>query len=87
MRTLQFNLANIISWRCQKVLSKLPSDSVDFAMTSPPYWGKREYTNGGIGEEFDYRLFISDLVEICFQIKRVLRPEVLLVEYWGHLFE
>ena len=31
------------------VLRALPSDCFDFCMTSPPYWGKREYDNGGIG--------------------------------------
>jgi site-specific DNA-methyltransferase (adenine-specific) len=38
------------------VLKNLPEDSVDCAMTSPPYWGKREYENGGIGLETDNRL-------------------------------
>lgn len=31
------------------VLRDLPDGCIDFAMTSPPYWGKREYENGGIG--------------------------------------
>ncbi len=31
------------------VLKSLPNECIDFAMTSPPYWGKREYENGGIG--------------------------------------
>ena len=34
------------------VLRDLPDNCIDFAMTSPPYWGKREYENGGIGNPY-----------------------------------
>jgi site-specific DNA-methyltransferase (adenine-specific) len=43
-------------------------------MTSPPYWGKREYTNGGIGLEADYRDFIDRLAAVFARVKRVLKP-------------
>ena len=56
------------------VLAALPANSVDFAMTSPPYWGKREYDNGGIGLEPDYRHFVRDLAAVCWELKRVLTP-------------
>ncbi len=57
------------------VLKSLPDQSVDCAITSPPYWGKREYDNGGIGLERDYRHFVRDLAAIFFELKRVLKPE------------
>ena len=44
-------------------------------MTSPPYWGKRVYKNGGIGLKKDYRDYIQQLVEICVEIKRVLKDD------------
>ncbi len=56
-----------------KILQELPDDSIDFCMTSPPYWGKREYSNGGIGLEDDYNDFIVHLAEILAQVKRVLK--------------
>lgn len=56
------------------VLKSLPDECIDFVMTSPPYWGKREYENGGIGLEADYRDFIKDLAAICLELKRVLKP-------------
>lgn len=56
------------------VLKALPKDCIDFAMTSPPYWGKREYENGGIGLEADYRDFVRGLSEIFLELKRVLKP-------------
>lgn len=57
------------------VLDQLPESSIDFAMTSPPYWGKREYEGGGIGLESDYRDFIRHLSDIFLSVKRALKPE------------
>ena len=57
------------------VLKDLPDTSIDCAMTSPPYWGKREYENGGIGLESDHREFVKHLAAICLEVKRVLKPE------------
>jgi DNA modification methylase len=56
------------------VLAALPDECIDFAMTSPPYWGKREYENGGIGLEADYRDYVRDLAAIFLELKRVLKP-------------
>lgn len=56
------------------VLSSMPSETIDFAMTSPPYWGKREYENGGIGLEANYQDFITNLTAIFLELKRVLKP-------------
>jgi site-specific DNA-methyltransferase (adenine-specific) len=57
------------------VLRDISADSVDCAMTSPPYWGKREYESGGIGLEGNYRDFIKSLAAIILELKRVLKPE------------
>jgi site-specific DNA-methyltransferase (adenine-specific) len=57
------------------VLSQLPDACVDFAMTSPPYWGKREYTDGGIGLEANFTDYIRNLVLVFDELKRVLKPE------------
>lgn len=59
----------------QNVIKSLPDESIDLAMTSPPYWGKREYQNGGIGLESDSRDFVRDLASIVAELKRVLKPE------------
>lgn len=58
----------------EHVLREMPDDSIDFAMTSPPYWGKREYENGGIGLEKDYRQYVSNLLTIFGELHRVLKP-------------
>lgn len=59
----------------RSVLDQLPESSIDFAMTSPPYWGKREYEGGGIGLESDYQEFIRHLTDIFLSLKRVLKSE------------
>jgi len=56
------------------VLTQLPSDSVDFCMTSPPYWGQRRYHGGGIGLEGDYEEYIANLLSVFSQVRRVLKP-------------
>ncbi|MDO8531399.1 MAG: site-specific DNA-methyltransferase [Dehalococcoidia bacterium] len=56
------------------VLREIPDSCIDFAMTSPPYWGKRQYENGGIGLENDYRDFVRHLADIFLELKRVLKP-------------
>jgi site-specific DNA-methyltransferase (adenine-specific) len=55
------------------VLQLLPSESVDCCITSPPYWGKRQYATAGIGLEKDYRDYIKVLSTIFREIKRVLK--------------
>jgi site-specific DNA-methyltransferase (adenine-specific) len=55
------------------VLRDLPDNSVDFCMTSPPYWGKREYHDGGIGLEERYEDYISHLLAIFGEVRRVLK--------------
>jgi len=56
-----------------KVLSQLPSESIDCCMTSPPYWAKRLYSVKGIGLEENYKEYIDNLAEIFLQLKRVLK--------------
>lgn len=56
------------------VLREIPAESVDFCMTSPPYWGQRQYEGGGLGQESDPFKFVDDLTAICQQIHRVLKP-------------
>lgn len=56
-----------------EVLRRCPSGIFDFCMTSPPYWGKREYHNGGIGLEEDFQNFIGHLLDVFGEVKRVLK--------------
>lgn len=56
-----------------QVLQQLPPESIDFCMTSPPYWGKRCYQNGGIGLEPKPEEYIANISAVFAQVKRVLK--------------
>lgn len=55
-------------------LKTLPSDSIDMAMTSPPYWNQRQYDGGGIGLEATSHEYLDRLLEVFAEVKRVLTP-------------
>ncbi|NER38348.1 MAG: site-specific DNA-methyltransferase [Oscillatoria sp. SIO1A7] len=57
-----------------EVLANLPDKCIDCVMTSPPYWGKREYENGGIGLERKPQEYIDALAVIFLEVKRILKP-------------
>ena len=55
------------------VLRRLPSGSVRCAVTSPPYWGLRDYgIEEQIGLEVTMPQFLHRLVAIFAEVKRVL---------------
>lgn len=56
------------------VLKKMSDNSIDCCITSPPYWQKRQYENGGIGLEASPNEYIDSLYAIIKEIKRVLKP-------------
>ncbi len=56
------------------ILKTLPDEAIDFCMTSPPYWGQRQYQNGGIGLEEAYEDYILNLLNVFAELRRVLKP-------------
>src|SRR5574341_547488 len=61
------------------VLGKLPSQSVQCVVTSPPYWGLRDYgIEGQIGLEETLHQFINRLVAVFSEVKSVLRDDGIL---------
>lgn len=69
----------VINGDVLRTISKLPDSSVQCIITSPPYWGLRDYgIDGQIGLEAELDKFIDALVEVFEQAKRVLRSDGLL---------
>jgi site-specific DNA-methyltransferase (adenine-specific) len=64
----------IICGEALEVLKSLPAGSVDMCMTSPPYWGHREYDTTGIGLEETHAEYVINLCRILDEVKRVLKP-------------
>ena len=57
-------------------LKTLPSESVRICVTSPPYYGLRDYgEDGQIGIEHTPREYIERLVEVFAEVYRVLKPD------------
>src|SRR5690349_23923541 len=87
----------------RSVLGQLPTESVDCVVTSPPYWGLRDYGlppvvwggdpecdhewtadsscqqcgawRGQLGLEPDPKEYITHLVEVFRDVRRVLKPQ------------
>lgn len=68
-------------------LKLLPSESIDFCMTSPPYWGQRDYGVDGIGLEAKPQEYIDALVNVFVEVKRVLKPRGSLWLNLGDTYE
>lgn len=65
----------VLSGNATDVLKTLPAATIDVCMTSPPYWGHREYAVEGIGQEPTYEAYVTDLCKVLQEVKRVLKPE------------
>lgn len=58
------------------VLKTFPENSIDMVMTSPPYWGLRDYgVEGQLGLESTFEEYIWKLCNIFDEVKRVLKKE------------
>lgn len=59
-----------------QVLQTLPDNIINCCVTSPPYYGLRDYeVEGQIGQESTPEEYIDNLVEIFREIKRVLKDD------------
>lgn len=66
-----------------RVLRDIENESIDMVMTSPPYWGLRDYgEDGQIGLEPTLNEYHTKLLEITMELKRVLKPTGVL--FWNH---
>lgn len=66
----------ILQGDCRDVLKTLPDESVHCVVTSPPYWGLRDYgMDGQIGLEETPVEYIAGMVEVFREVRRVLRSD------------
>lgn len=69
------------------VLRTLPDESVDCVVTSPPYWGLRDYgVDGQLGLERSLSEHIAVMVEVFEEVKRILKPEGTLWLNYGDCY-
>ena len=61
---------------CLRALRRMPPNSVHCCVTSPPYFGLRDYgQDGQIGLEETPEAFVTKLVEVFREVRRVLRDD------------
>ena len=61
---------------CRETLTSLEAGSVQCVVTSPPYWGLRDYGHEGqIGQESTPQQYVEQLVDVFRQVHRVLADD------------
>lgn len=66
----------ILQGDCLEVLKTLPDESVHCCVTSPPYWGLRDYgVDGQLGLEETPEQYVQNMVEVFREVRRVLRRD------------
>lgn len=69
-------LNKIYNMDCLEGLKLLDDESVDMAVTSPPYFNLRDYgVDGQIGQESNVDLYIDSLMRVFNEVYRVLKNE------------
>lgn len=66
----------VLTGDSRDLLRELPPESVQCCVTSPPYWGLRDYDHPAqIGAEESPELYVENLVEVFRGVRRVLRDD------------
>tara|TARA_R100000152_G_C6758523_1_gene182412 strand:+ start:366 stop:1223 length:858 start_codon:yes stop_codon:yes gene_type:complete len=66
----------IIHGDCLNVLPEIQEQSVNCCVTSPPYWGLRDYgAEGQLGLEATPDEYVAKMVETFAEVRRVLRDD------------
>lgn len=70
------NRCHIVEGDAYSILKEIPGNSFDCVVTSPPYWGLRDYgIDGQIGAEKTVNDYINNLVSLFREVKRTLSED------------
>ena len=73
LQTAEESAVSILVGDCKRVLREIESRSVNACITSPPYWGLRDYDNDAqIGAEPSPTEYVANLVEVFREVRRTL---------------
>ena len=69
----------ILQGDCLEAMKILDSESIQCCVTSPPYFGLRDYeVDGQIGLEESPELYVKKMVQIFHELKRIMRSDGIL---------
>ena len=77
-KTLKYDAPSLLTLvgDSRQILPTLAPESVQCCVTSPPYWGLRDYDHPDqIGAEPSPDLYVNDLVAVFREVRRVLRKD------------
>ena len=73
---MELQLDTIVNAECLEHLRTMPDECLDCVVTSPPYYGLRDYgCDGQVGLEDTPEAYVQRLVDIFHEVKRCLKPE------------
>lgn len=76
---IEITTSTIIEGDAYVALQKLPDECIQCVVTSPPYWGLRDYQiEGQIGLEAQLQQYINNLLSVFREVKRVLSHDGVL---------
>ena len=74
--TVLTDKSKIITGDALSTLKRIPDNCIDCCVTSPPYFGLRDYgVEGQIGLEESPQEYIDKMVAIFREVRRTLRPD------------
>jgi DNA modification methylase len=66
----------ILTGDTRELIKTIPDNVIQCVVTSPPYWGVRDYGHGHqIGAEPKIEDYIKDLVAVFREVRRILKPD------------
>ena len=69
----------VLTGDCLELLKNIDDNTINCCVTSPPYYGLRDYgVDGQIGLETNPHEYINNLVAVFAEVKRVLRDDSIL---------
>ena len=76
MKVGAFEVSGSYVGDCRDLLEQLPDGCVQTCVTSPPYYGLRDYgVAGQIGLEATPKLYVEEMVRVFEEVRRVLRDD------------
>ena len=73
---VQMNNCEVLNGDCWEILKGLPDNYIHCCVTSPPYWGLRDYgVDGQLGLEATPDEYVARMVQVFREVRRVLRDD------------
>ena len=79
----KMDINRILCGDCIEIMKQIDDNSIDTIITSPPYWGLRDYkAEGQIGQEPLLNDYITKMLRVTAECKRILKPTGTM--FWVH---